>query len=246
VEIALDLQAASAACPRCKLLLVEGDSPLVTDLAAGVDTAVRLGATVVSNSYGTDEYGGMRAVRASYDHPGVPLTVASGDYGFGPAQFPAVFRTVVAVGGTTLRRTATGWTQSAWAGSGSGCSAWITKPSWQRDPNCAMRTTADVSAVADPDTGLAVYDTYGLGADNGWIVVGGTSASAPFVAGVIALGPTPSRYGTAQRFYGRPGSLRDVVGSSNGFCGGDYLCTGLPGYDAPTGLGTPKGITSVS
>ena len=246
MEIALDLQAASAACPRCKLLLVEGDSPLVTDLAAGVDTAVRLGATVVSNSYGTDEYGGMRAVRASYDHPGVPLTVASGDFGFGPAQFPAVFRTVVAVGGTTLRRTATGWDHSAWSGAGSGCSAWIAKPAWQDDPNCAMRTTSDVSAVADPETGLAVYDTYGLGEAGGWLVVGGTSASAPFVAGVIALGPDPARYATARRFYARPGSLRDVVGGSTGFCGGDYLCTGLPGYDGPTGVGTLKGVRSVS
>jgi subtilase family serine protease len=248
VEIALDLQAASAACPRCRLLLVEGDDPQVANLAAAVDTAVRLHATVVSNSYGLDEWGGMRAYQASYNHPGVAITVSSGDFGFTAAQFPAVLRTVVAVGGTALRRTTAGrgWSESAWFGSGSGCSAWIAKPSWQKDPNCQMRTTADVSAVADPDTGLAVYDTYGLGSDNGWIVVGGTSASAPFVAGVIALGPAPGRYATAQRFYSRPKTLRDVVGGSNGFCGGDYLCTGLPGYDAPTGLGTPKGIVSVS
>jgi hypothetical protein len=248
VEIALDLQAASAACPRCSLLLVEGDDPLVENLAASVDTAVRLGATVVSNSYGLDEFGGMRAFQASYKHSGVPITVSSGDFGFGPAQFPAVAPAVIAVGGTTLNRTAggRGWTESAWSGSGSGCSAWIAKPRWQKDPNCQMRTTADVSAVADPETGLAVYDTFGLGPDNGWIVVGGTSASSPFVAGVLALGPAPARYATAQRFYNRPASLRDVVGGSNGFCGGDYLCTGLPGYDAPTGLGTPKGIGSVS
>ncbi len=71
-------------------------------------------------------------------------------------------------------------------------------------------------------------------------------ADADGLAGVIALGPAPSRYATAQRFYNRPTSLRDVVGGSNGFCGGDYLCTGLRGYDAPTGLGTPKGVTSVS
>jgi subtilase family serine protease len=248
VEIALDLQAASAACPRCSLLLVEGDDPQVANLAAAVDTAVRLHATVVSNSYGLDEWGGMRAYQASYNHPGVAITVSSGDFGFTAAQFPAVLRTVVAVGGTTLTRTTggRGWTESAWSGSGSGCSAWVAKPGWQKDRNCQMRTTADVSAVADPDTGLAVYDTYGLGPDNGWIVVGGTSASAPFLAGVIALGPAPGRYATAQRFYNRPATLRDVVGGSNGFCGGDYLCTGLRGYDAPTGLGTPKGVGSVS
>ena len=142
----------------------------------------------------------------------MPITVSSGDFGFGPAQFPAVLRTVVAVGGTTLTKTSTGWSESAWYGAGSGCSAWIAKPKWQKDPNCQMRTTADVSAVADPDTGLAVYDTYGLGPDNGWIVVGGTSASAPFWAGLLALSPNPARYATAQRFYNRPTSLRDVVG----------------------------------
>jgi hypothetical protein len=248
LETALDLQAASAACPRCRLLLVEGDDAFVSSLAAAVDTAVRLGATVVSNSYGTDEFGGMRAVRPSYTHPGVPITVAAGNLGFTAAQFPAVFRSVIAVGGTTLtRRTGgRGWAESAWWSGSSGCSAWIAKPRWQTDPHCQMRTTADVSAVADPETGLAVYDTYGLGADNGWLVVGGTSAATPLVAGVIALSPDPSRYGTAQRFYYRRGTLRDVVGGSNGFCGGDYLCTALPGYDGPTGLGTPKGLTSVS
>jgi hypothetical protein len=248
LEIALDLQAASAACPRCKLLLVEGDDPYVESLAEAVDTAVRLGATVVSNSYGTDEFGGMRALRSSYSHPGVPLTVASGNWGFTAAQFPAVFASVIAVGGTTLTRRAggRGWAESAWWSTSSGCSAWIAKPRWQTDPHCQMRTTADVSAVADPETGLAVYDTYGLGDDNGWLVVGGTSAAAPLVAGVIALGPDPSRYGTAKRFYSRRGTLRDVVGGSNGYCGGDYLCTGLPGYDGPTGLGTPKGVVSVS
>jgi subtilase family serine protease len=248
VEIALDLQAASAACPRCKLLLVEGDDAFVDSIAEAVDTAVRLGATVVSNSYGTDEFGGMRALRSSYTHPGVPLTVASGNWGFTAAQYPAVFASVIAVGGTTLTRQADGrgWAESAWWGAGSGCSAWIAKPRWQTDPHCQMRTTADVSAVADPETGLAVYDTYGLGADNGWIVVGGTSAATPIVAGVIALGPDPSRYGTARRFYDRRDTLRDVVGGSNGYCGGDYLCTGLPGYDGPTGLGTPNGVTSVS
>lgn len=246
LETALDLQVASAVCPRCNLLLVEGDEAYVEDLAAGVDTAVRLGATVVSNSYGTDEFGGMRAYAASYDHPGVPITVSSGNYGFTTAQFPAVLRTVVATGGTRLSRTATGWSESAWDSGSSGCSAWIAKPRWQKDPNCQMRTTADVSSVADPETGVAVYDTYELGPDAGWLVLGGTSAAAPLWAGVLALSPNPARYGTAQRFYNRPASLRDVVGGSNGYCGGDYLCTGLPGYDAPTGLGVPKGVASVS
>jgi subtilase family serine protease len=244
VETALDLDMASAACPGCKLMLVEGDDSLLSSLAAGVDTAVRLGATVVSNSYGADEFNGMDAYAGSYHHAGVPILAASGDYGFQAGSFPAVEQSVIAVGGTSLARAGNdrGWSESAWSGAGSGCSAWIDKPSWQTDPNCAMRTVADVSAVADPNTGLAVYDTYGLGDQAGWLVVGGTSASSPFVAGVIALAGHASTV-TAQKLYGEPGAFFDAVGGSNGYCGGDYLCTGLAGYDAPTGLGTPDGIT---
>jgi subtilase family serine protease len=244
VETALDLDMASAACPGCKLLLVEGDDSALGSLAAAVDTAVRLGASVVSNSYGTDEFNGMDAFAGSYNHPGVPILASSGDYGFQAASFPAVETSVIAVGGTSLTKdsSARGWSEQAWSGAGSGCSAWIDKPSWQTDPNCSMRTVADVSAVADPNTGLAVYDTYGLGDQAGWLVVGGTSASSPFVAGVIALSGHASTV-TPQKLYGEPGAFFDTVGGSNGYCGGDYLCTGLPGYDAPTGLGTPDGTT---
>jgi hypothetical protein len=245
VETALDLDMASAACPGCKLLLVEGDEASFGALASSVDTAVRLGASVVSNSYGTYEFNGMDAYAASYDHPGVPILVASGDMGDQAASFPAVESSVIAVGGTSLTKdptpgeTARGWSEQAWSGTGSGCSAYVDKPAWQTDPNCSMRTVADISAVA---TGLAVYDTYGLGDQAGWLVVGGTSASSPFVAGVIALSGHASTV-TPQKLYGEPGAFFDAVGGSNGYCGGDYLCTGLPGYDAPTGLGTPDGTT---
>jgi subtilase family serine protease len=246
VEISLDVQMVSAVCPRCHILLVEGDDNSLESLVEAVDTAVRLGATEVSNSYGADEFTGVLDFAAHYAHRGVPITVSSGDAGFGTAQFPAAFGSVIAVGGTTLERAEgrRGFTESAWSGAGSGCSAWIDKPRWQHDPNCQMRTTADVSAVADPDTGLAVYDTFGLGADAGWIVVGGTSASAPIIAGVYALAGDGTRVNDASRLYARPARthLFDVIGGSNGFCGGDYLCTALPGYDAPTGLGTPNGV----
>ena len=244
METALDLDMASAACPGCKLLLVEGDDSSLDGLGAAVDTAVRLGATVVSNSYGTDEFNGMDTYAASYHHPGVPILASSGDSGFQAASFPAVEQSVIAVGGTSLTKdTSTrGWSESAWSGAGSGCSAWIDKPSWQTDPNCAMRTIADVSAVADPDTGLAVYDTYGLGDQAGWLIVGGTSASSPFIAGVIALAGHASTV-TPQKLYNEPDAFYDAVGGSNGYCGDDYLCTGLPGYDAPTGLSTPNGVT---
>ncbi|AHH94921.1 peptidase S8 [Kutzneria viridogrisea] len=244
VEIALDLDMASAACPQCKLLLVEGDDPSFAGLAQSVDTAVKLGASVVSNSYGADEFNGMDTYAGSYKHPGVPILASSGDAGFQPASFPAVLTSVISVGGTSLTRSAgaRGWSETAWSGAGSGCSAWVAKPAWQHDPNCRLRTSSDVSAVADPKTGLAVYDTYGLGQRAGWLVVGGTSASSPFVAGVLALAGHGKQINDASFLYTRADKLFDVVGGSNGFCGEDYLCTGLPGYDAPTGLGTPDGI----
>jgi hypothetical protein len=247
IESALDLQVTSAACPTCRLLLVEGNDNSFEALAAATDTAVRLGASVVSNSYGADESNGLQPFDASYNnHPGVPILASSGDFGFGIPSWPAVLPNVIAVGGTSLTRASNsrGWTEQAWSGAGSGCSAWYDKPAWQHDPNCPMRTTADISAVADPDTGLAVYDTFGIDPSFAWLVVGGTSAASPFLAGLIAAAGHPQRV-TGQSIYAEPGAaFYDAVGGSNGFCGEDYLCTGLPGYDAPTGRGTPHGLAA--
>ena len=247
VEIALDVQAVSSSCPSCKILLVEANNNSFVAIGRSVNTAVRLGADVVSNSYGGDEFNGIIDLgNAYYTHPGVAQVASSGDFGFGPAQFPAESPGVIGVGGTTLRKTSTGdWHEKAWFGAGSGCSAWIDKPTWQHDPHCNMRTVADVSAVADPDTGLAVYDTFGLGPDNGWIQVGGTSLSAPLIAGMIGLAGNADKLDSASYIYAHQGGLQDVVGGSNGFCGGDYLCTGKKGYDAPTGLGSPRGVSAL-
>ena len=126
-------------------------------------------------------------------------------------------------------------------GAGSGCSAYITKPSWQTDGGCARRTVADVSAIADPNTGVAVYDSYAYRGASGWLVFGGTSVAAPIIAGVYALGGAGSS--TAQSLY-NSSAFWDVTSGSNGSCGGSYLCTGTVGYDGPTGLGTPNGITA--
>ena len=96
---------------------------------------------------------------------------------------------------------------------------------------------------SDPDTGLAVYDTtpnpYGI--PPGWLVVGGTSASAPFIAGTIGLAGNAATF-TPGFVYKHASSVFDVIGGSNGFCGNDYLCTAKKGYDGPTGVGTPNGI----
>jgi subtilase family serine protease len=247
VEIALDVQAVSAACPACKILLVEADDASFESIGAAVLTAVRLGADVVSNSYGADEFNGIIAMgKKYYYHPHIAIVASSGDFGFTAASFPAVLGYTWAVGGTNLTKTSSGaWKEKAWDGAGSGCSAWITKPTYQKDPNCSMRTVADVSAVADPETGFAVYDTYGLGADNGWIVVGGTSVSAPLISGMIAKAGNADTAWKPSYAYAHRSGLKDVVGGSNGYCGGDYLCTGLKGYDGPTGLGSPRGLSAL-
>jgi subtilase family serine protease len=130
-------------------------------------------------------------------------------------------------------------------GSGSGCSAWIDKPSWQHDTHCPTRMVADLSAVADPNTGFAVYDTYGLGRHNGWIVVGGTSLSAPLIAGMIGLAGNASAMDSGRYIYSHRSGLADVVRGNNGYCGRDYLCNAKVGYDGPTGLGTPRGTSSL-
>jgi hypothetical protein len=118
------------------------------------------------------------------------------------------------------------------------------KPSWQHDPGCARRTAADVSAVADPNTGVAIYDTYDQG---GFLEVGGTSASAPVIAAVYALAGTPATGTYPGSYpYAHTASLNDVTSGANGSCSPAYLCTAGTGYDGPTGLGTPSGTRAFS
>ncbi|GLY74355.1 putative Ig domain-containing protein [Actinoallomurus iriomotensis] len=243
-EISLDLDMVSAVCPSCKILLVEASQPSMDDLGTAVNTAVSLGAKFVSNSYGGSEDSTDPSSDSSYfNHPGVAITVSSGDDGYG-VEYPAASRYVTAVGGTSLSRASNtrGWSETAWSGAGSGCSAYDAKPTWQTDTGCSKRTVADVSAVADPNTGLAVYDTYGVG---GWVVVGGTSASAPIIAGVYALAGAPAAGSYPASFpYAHTSALNDVTSGSNGSCSPSYLCRAAAGYDGPTGLGTPNGVTA--
>ncbi|WUH89320.1 peptidase S8 [Streptomyces sp. NBC_00433] len=244
-EISLDIDMASAICPQCHILLVEATSASMANLGKAVNTAVSLGAKYVSNSYGGSESSSDTSYDSSYfNHTGVAITVSSGDGGYG-VEYPAASRYVTAVGGTSLKKSSTtrGWTETAWTGAGSGCSRYDAKPTWQKDTGCSKRTVADVSAVADPATGVAVYDTYG--GDPGWEVFGGTSVSSPIIAAVYALAGTPSAGSYPSSFpYAHTSALYDVTSGSNGSCGGSYLCTAGPGYDGPTGLGTPNGVTA--
>ncbi|MGC1380317.1 MAG: S53 family peptidase [Candidatus Baltobacteraceae bacterium] len=240
IEISLDLDMVSAACPNCNILLVEAKKNTWSDLGASVDEAVKLGATIVSNSYGGIS---QRAKASDYDHSGVIILASGGDSGYyGNHNLePAGFPSVVAVGGTRLVPAggSRGWSESVWNGTGSGCSK-LPKPSWQTDSACKHRTANDVAAVGDPQTGVAVYDSY---QQSGWFVVGGTSAGSPLNAGVFALAGNASHLDAAESFY-QPANqqyLNDVTGGSNGSCSPAYLCTGQVGYDAPTGWGTPNG-----
>ena len=239
-ETALDLDMASAMCPNCKIVLVEARSDNLSDLAAAVNTAARLGARVISNSYGGGE-AGTQGIEAAYDHPGVAVVVSAGDDGYaaGP-QFPATSPHVIAVGGTRLLAAANarGWTESAWSDAGSGCSAIFPKPAWQKDKLCAKRMVADVSAVADPATGVAVYgpESASLSA---WMIFGGTSVAAPLIGGVYADNTGAVNF--ASNPYADTAALNDVATGANGHCAVGYFCTAQVGYDGPTGLGTPKG-----
>jgi subtilase family serine protease len=239
-EISLDLDMVSAACPNCKILLVEASSASLIDLGTAVNQAARMKATVISNSYGGSESSSELSYDKTYfNHPGVAITASSGDNGYG-VEYPAASPNVTAVGGTSLSRSASprGFDETVWSGAGSGCSAYDPKPTVQTDAACSRRTVADVAAVADPNTGVAVYDSYG---SSGWLVFGGTSVAAPLIASVYALagnaGSTNASYP-----YSHSGSLFDVTSGSNGSCGGSYLCTGGTGFDGPTGLGTPNGV----
>jgi subtilase family serine protease len=248
-EIMLDLEMVSAICPNCHILLVEASSPTTANLGTAVNTAVAQGAVAVSNSYGGSESSSETSYDNSYyKHPGVAIVASSGDSGY-TREYPAASPYVTAVGGTALSHASNsrGWTESVWStssteGAGSGCSAYEPKPSFQTDSGCARRTIADVSAVADPATGVAVYDSYGSG---GWTVFGGTSVASPIIGAMYALAnsPAPSAYANSYP-YANPGALYDVTTGHTASCSPAYLCTGEVGYDGPTGLGTPNGAAA--
>jgi hypothetical protein len=251
-EISLDVDMVSSICPNCHILLVEATNPSDANLGAAVNEAVAKGAKFVSNSYGGDEVSSEVSEDSQYyNHPGVVVTASAGDDGYG-VSYPASSPYVTSVGGTSLSTAsnARGWSEKVWGstsnvngGTGSGCSRYEAKPSWQTDSACAKRTVADVSAVADPNTGVAVYDTYNQ--EGGWNVYGGTSASSPIIAAVYALAGTPASGSNPASYpYAHTSSLNDVTTGADGSCSGSLLCTATTGYDGPTGLGTPNGTAA--
>jgi hypothetical protein len=263
VEESLDVDMVSATCPNCKIILVEANDPDITgpNLEQGVDAAVALGADYVSNSYGGSEDPSELQDDQYYDHPGVVITASAGDSGYG-VNFPAASQYVTSVGGTTLVQdssVARGWAETVWGngssgtdgdGTGSGCSAYEPQPSWQTGivSGCTNRAVADISADANPSTGVAMYDSYSQG---GWLVVGGTSVASPIIAsasalaGVPAAGTYPASY-LYSHYAADPSAFNDVTSGSDGSCSPAVLCTAGPGWDGPSGLGTPDGVTGLA
>jgi subtilase family serine protease len=261
LEISLDVQTAHEICQDCKILLVEADSNSYDDLGAAVDRAVAMGAKVVSNSYGGPEPDAVTA--AHWTHPHRAIVASTGDHGFdggfsvpGMDGFPATLNTTVAVGGTTLNIGSGNsyGSESAWSDGGSGCSANFTAKPWQKaipdwfGTRCKrLRAAADVSADADPNTGAAIYDSNWW--SPGWLQVGGTSLSAPLVAAVYGLAANAGSVKfPASLPYATSSGLRDVTTGSNSLSGcspfGAIMCNAGPGFDGPTGLGTPNGLTA--
>lgn len=246
-EISLDLDAVSAACPGCRILLVEAGSNRDPDLYAAVDQAVTLGANFVSNSWSEAEKASQRSSDQHWDVPGVLFAFATGDNGYtAGTQYPASSASALAVGGTSLSKggSGRGWTETAWNRAGSGCSRYEAKPSWQSgvvSPCRTHRAESDVSAVADPKTGLAIYDSY---QKDGWLQYGGTSLATPLVTAIAALaGPGGGAGNPASYPYAHQANLTDITSGSNGYCR-TAVCDAGPGWDGPTGLGTPLGVTA--
>jgi PKD repeat protein len=247
-EESLDLDAVSSVCPNCHILLVEANSSGTSDLDTAMATAKSMGANQISDSWSITA---SKVPSGTYTFPGVATVAATGDDGYvGPGQdnYPAAIPGVTAAGGTSLAPgtsapNARGFGESAWSldaqgnGGGSGCDLQERKPSYQTDSGCTGRSYADVSADANPQTGLDVYDS----AAGGWLMFGGTSLATPEIASYYAI--TGVADSTPQWAYGDSSALNDIVSGSNGTCASGilYICNAGVGYDGPTGVGSISG-----
>lgn len=246
-EQSLDVDAVSAACPDCKIVVVQANSASFADLGAAVQTAARTpGVVAISNSYGGSDAADT-AYGKYYNFPGIAVTASTGDNGYQGGSYPASSSYVTAVGGTSLvpDSNARGWSESAWSGTGSGCSAYNTAlpAAAPYNTGCAKRAMADVAAAADPSNGgLAVYYPTSSRAST-WGQFGGTSEASPIIASVYALSGNTGAAGALANSipYGHSSSLFDVTSGSNGTCSPAQWCTAGTGWDGPTGLGTPNG-----
>jgi subtilase family serine protease len=255
LEIALDIEWAHAIAPKATILLVEASTNSLSDLLAGVNAAVRNGASVVSMSWTVGEFKSETSQDNHFVSSGVTYLAASGDAGTGVA-YPASSPDVVGVGGTALTLDANGnyLREVAWSGSGGGMSAFEREPLYQSlfgipyDAH-GYRGAPDVSYNASPATGFSVYDSVPYGGASGWFRVGGTSAGSPQWAALVAIANSMRVANRKARLSSTNASLyalskkspaanfHPVTAGTNGACGS--LCTASTGYDYVTGIGTP-------
>lgn len=248
-EISIDTQMVSALCAGCRILLIEVKSESFSDEFAGIDEAYALGADVISNSWGTDEFAGETAYDSHFRQRNaagrtVAVTAASGDSGYPHLWYPAASPLVTAVGGTMLGTDLSTGSLSdfAWDSAGSGCSPYEPRPAWQSalpelSGVCSGRAGADVAFVA---AGVDVYDSAGFEGRTGWMAAAGTSVSTPAIAAVYALAGNASSVTAGSFPYAHRGSLYDVTRFPTSNCS-SALCGAGTGWDGPTGLGTPRG-----
>lgn len=262
-ETALDMDMVSATCPNCHIIIVEANSASNANLNAAENEAAALGATVISNSYGGSESGSSNS---AYNHSGIVITASAGDSGYAEgSQQPCSYATVVCTGGSSLKTASNsrGYSETVWndlssgnGATGSGCSSDVPKPSWQTDKGCTMRSQSDVSFDADPQNGVAIYDSTPYEGYSGWMEFGGTSVAAPALAGVFGLAGNGASLGpnAAKTFWTDAGSGLNSVTSGNNLASGKkcnasypYICTAGTGadgvYSGPTGWGTPNGTS---
>lgn len=246
LEAALDIEWAHAMAPNAKIILVEAQSNSNANLYAAVDLVVSLaGVKQVSMSWGGSESSGETAFDSHFNVNGPAFFAASGDTG-GKTIYPSTSPYVVAVGGTSVATDANGafTGETGWSSGGGGNSPYEAKPGWQAAVSMtgSGRGVPDISSDADPNTGVAVYDTTSYQGRSGWWVVGGTSVSSPCMAGMVNLGGgtftnTTQLLTAIYGHYLNPPPtpvFRDITSGNNGF-----PC--LVGWDYVTGVGSPQG-----
>jgi subtilase family serine protease len=248
-EISLDVEWAHAIAPAANILLVEANSNSLSDLLAAVDYAAAH-ASVVSMSWGSSEFASELSYDSHFNASGVTFVASSGDSG-GVQEWPAVSPSVLSVGGTSLALNADGsWkSESGWSGSGGGTSAYEARPSYQGGLSFSNRSSPDVAYNADPNTGVAVYDSYRFQGRSGWMVFGGTSAGAPQWAALIGIAnagratPLDGRSQTLEAIYNGQvlsGHFHDITSGQTS----SSILAG-PGYDQITGMGSPFSAQSI-
>lgn len=246
-EAALDIEWAHAMAPGAKIVLVEADSASLTDLFRAVDVAAAIsGVKQISMSWGCSEFSGETSYDSHFKVSGPVFFAASGDTG-GVVIYPSCSPYVVAAGGTSVTTSSAGvlTAETAWSSGGGGNSTYVARPSWQTSVSMtgARRGVPDISSNADPNTGVAVYDSTPYQGYSGWMVFGGTSVSSPCLAGMTNVSAVSYTSTTAfltslyTHYLNTSSVFRDITSGSNGF-------SALTGWDYATGVGVPTGASS--